>query len=63
MDVFTAIYFVAILVEMAVRAPLNRRRKQEKMSERRYTRQEKTLLILLSVAMFLYPSSMRPPAG
>lgn len=55
MDIFTAIYFLAILTEMVIRAPLNKRRKQQKMSERRVTAQEKTLLGLLFLGMFLIP--------
>jgi protein-S-isoprenylcysteine O-methyltransferase Ste14 len=55
MDIFTTIYFLAILVEIVIRAPLNKRRKQEKMSERRVTTQEKTLLALLFLGMFLVP--------
>lgn len=55
MDLFTAIYFVAIVIEMIVRAPLNQQRKREKMSERRVTLQEKMLLALLFVGMFLVP--------
>jgi protein-S-isoprenylcysteine O-methyltransferase Ste14 len=55
MDIFTAIYFVAILVEIIIRIPLNKKRKQETMSEQRVTWQERTLLGLLSVAMFFLP--------
>lgn len=55
MDIFTAIFFAAILVEMGIRAPLNKQRKQLKMSERRVTGQEKTLLGLLFLAMFFVP--------
>ena len=55
MDIFTAIYFVAIAAEMVIRAPLNKKRKQEKMSERRVTTQEKTLLGLLFLGMFFTP--------
>ena len=55
MDIFTAIYFVAIIIEMAIRAPLNKKRKLEKMSERRFTSQEKALLGLLSLGMFFIP--------
>lgn len=55
MDIFTAIYFVAIIIEMIIRAPLNKQRKQEKMSEQRVTRQEKTLLGLLFLGMFFLP--------
>jgi protein-S-isoprenylcysteine O-methyltransferase Ste14 len=55
MDIFTAIYFVAIIIEIIIRIPLNKRRKQEKMSEQRVTRQERTLLGLLSLGMFFIP--------
>lgn len=55
MDIFTAIYFVAIVIEMIIRAPLNRKRKQEKMSERRVTSQERILLALLFAGMFFVP--------
>ena len=55
MDIFTAIYFVAIFIEMIIRAPLNRKRKQEKMSERRVTSQERILLALLFTGMFFVP--------
>ena len=55
MDFLTAIYFVAIVIEMVIRAPLNQKRRKEKISERRYTRQEKILLALLSLGMFFVP--------
>jgi protein-S-isoprenylcysteine O-methyltransferase Ste14 len=54
-DLFTAIYFAAIVIEMVIRAPLNQKRRKEKISERRYTRQEKILLALLSLGMFFVP--------
>ena len=55
MDIFTAIYFAAIVMEMIIRAPLNQKRKQERMSERRITSQEKILLGLLFLGMFFVP--------
>lgn len=55
MDLFTAIYFAAILIEMAIRAPLNKKRRQLKMSARRVTLQEKLMLGLLFVGMFFVP--------
>ena len=55
MDIFTAIYFVAIIVEIIIRIPLNKKRKQQKMSEQRVTRQERILLGLLSLGMFFLP--------
>lgn len=55
MDIYTAIYFLAIIVETTIRAPLNKKRKAEKMSERRFTSQEKTLLGLLFLGMMVIP--------
>jgi len=55
MDVFTAIFFLALVIEMVIRAPLNKKRKQEKMSEQRFTNQEKTILGLLSLGGFFIP--------
>jgi protein-S-isoprenylcysteine O-methyltransferase Ste14 len=55
MDIFTAIYFVALVIETAIRAPLNKMRRQEKMSERRFTDQEKILLGLLSLGGLVAP--------
>lgn len=55
MDIFTVIYFVGIVAEIIIRAPLNQKRKQEKMTEQRITSQEKTLLGLLFTGMFLVP--------
>jgi protein-S-isoprenylcysteine O-methyltransferase Ste14 len=54
-DTFTAVFFLGILVEMVIRAPLNKKRKLEKMSERRVTSQEKWLLFLLLIGMFILP--------
>lgn len=55
MDIFTAIYFIALVIEMIIRAPLNKKRKQEKMSERRITNQEMTLLSLLLIGGLIAP--------
>ena len=55
MDIFTAIYFIAIVVETFIRAPLNQKRKQEKKSEQRFTQQEKTLLGMLFLGMMVVP--------
>ncbi|MEO8355984.1 MAG: protein-S-isoprenylcysteine O-methyltransferase [Chloroflexota bacterium] len=55
MDIYTAIYFLAIVIETTIRAPLNKKRKVEKMSERRFTGQEKTLLGLLFSGMMAIP--------
>jgi protein-S-isoprenylcysteine O-methyltransferase Ste14 len=55
MGIFTAAFFLAMVAEMVIRAPLNEKRKAEKMSERRVTKQEKSLLILLWGGMFILP--------
>lgn len=55
MDIFTAIFLLALIVEMVIRAPLNQRRKQEKMSEHRVTNQEMIILELLSLGGFFLP--------
>jgi protein-S-isoprenylcysteine O-methyltransferase Ste14 len=55
MDIFTAIYFIALFIEMIIRAPLNRRRKQKKMNERRVTNQEMIILSLLVLGGFITP--------
>lgn len=55
MDIFTAIYFVALVIETVIRAPLNKKRQQEKMSEQRFTDQEKVLLGLLALGGLVAP--------
>ena len=55
MDIFTGIYFAALVIEMIIRAPLNRKRKQEKMSESRVTGQEVFILLLLLLGGFIMP--------
>ena len=55
MGIFTAAFFLAMVAEMVIRAPLNEKRKAEKMSERRVTKQEKSLLFLLWGGMFILP--------
>lgn len=55
MDFFTAIYFIALVIEMIVRAPFNKRRKQQKMSEHRVTNQEMIILSLLLLGGFITP--------
>lgn len=55
MDFFTAIYFIALVIEMIIRAPFNKRRKQQKMSEHRVTNQEMIILSLLLLGGFITP--------
>lgn len=55
MKLFAIAFWAAIVAEMIIRAPLNKKRKLEKMSESRVSAQEKTLLGLLFAGMFLLP--------
>ena len=55
MDIFTLTYFIGILAEMAIRAPISRKQKKEPKSNRNVTTQEKVLLGLLFLAMFFLP--------
>ena len=55
MDVFTAVYFAALIIQTVIRAPLNKMRRQEKMSKRRFTDQEKILLGLLALGGLFVP--------
>lgn len=55
MSIFEIIFWAAIVVEMAIRAPINKKRKQETMSKSQVSSQEKTLLFLLLLGMFLLP--------
>jgi protein-S-isoprenylcysteine O-methyltransferase Ste14 len=55
MNVFTAVYFIALIIEIIIRIPLDRKRKREKMSERRVTNQEQILLGLLTLGGLVAP--------
>ena len=55
MNIFEISYWSALVVEMVVRAPINKERKKEKMAEQRVSSQEKNLLILLLTGMFIVP--------
>jgi protein-S-isoprenylcysteine O-methyltransferase Ste14 len=55
MDIFSAIYFGAIVAEMAIRAPIGRKQRKEPKSSRRVTTQEQVLLGLLFAAMLFVP--------
>ncbi len=52
---FKIIYVAALVVEMAIRAPLNQKRKQIKVTSNRVNRQEAVLLGLLFFGNFLLP--------
>lgn len=55
MDIFVIIYWLAVITEMAIRAPISRKQRKEPKSSRQVTSQEKTLLGLLFLAMFFIP--------
>lgn len=55
MKLFSIAFWAAIVAQMAIRAPLNKKRKQEKMSEQQVTGQEKSILGLLFLGGFLLP--------
>jgi protein-S-isoprenylcysteine O-methyltransferase Ste14 len=55
MDIFTIIYFVAIVVQMVIRAPISTKQRKEPKSNRLVTTQEKILLGFLFLADFLIP--------
>jgi len=55
MNILTAIFFLAMLAEIIIRVPINKKRQQEKMSERRVTGKEKLMLFLLWGGMFVLP--------
>jgi protein-S-isoprenylcysteine O-methyltransferase Ste14 len=55
MSIFEIAYWSAIVIEMFIRAPINKKRKQEKMSEQNVSTQEKVILFLLLIGMFILP--------
>ena len=55
MSIFEITYWAAIIIEMTIRAPINKKRKQEKMSEQNVSTQEKVMLFLLLIGMFILP--------
>jgi protein-S-isoprenylcysteine O-methyltransferase Ste14 len=55
MNIFVIVYFVAIVVEMAIRASIRKAQSGDAKSEQRVTTQEKTLLGFLFLAMFFIP--------
>jgi len=55
MSIFKIIYWVGIIIEMAIRAPLRKTWKESAKSEQRISATEKVLLGLLALAMFIVP--------
>jgi protein-S-isoprenylcysteine O-methyltransferase Ste14 len=55
MKLFEIAFWVVIVVEMIIRAPLNKKRRLEKMKQSQITIQEWTVLILLLLGGFILP--------
>ena len=55
MSIFEIVFWAALVVEMVIRAPLNKKRKEEKISEQRVSTQEKLILFLLLIGMMILP--------
>lgn len=55
MKLFGIAFWATIVAQMIIRAPLNKKRKMEKMNEQQVTAQEKSILGLLFVGGFLLP--------
>jgi protein-S-isoprenylcysteine O-methyltransferase Ste14 len=55
MDIFPAVYFLAIIIQIFIRAPFDRTRRREKVSESRFTGQEKAILVLLLIGGLIVP--------
>jgi len=55
MEIFIAAYFLALIVEIIIRAPIDRKRRQGRISERRVTTREQLLLGLLTLGGFVVP--------
>jgi protein-S-isoprenylcysteine O-methyltransferase Ste14 len=55
MGFLIAVYFIALIIEIIIRAPVDRKRRQGKLRERRVTAQEQILLGLLTLGGFFVP--------
>ena len=55
MDIFTILYLAVFVIEIIIRTPLNRIRRQQTMKDRRVTAQEKALLGLLFFGILFFP--------
>jgi len=55
MGFLIAVYFIALIIEIIIRAPVDRKRRQGQISERRVTTQEQVLLGLLTLGGFVVP--------
>src|SRR5688572_15794638 len=55
MNLFEITFWVVLVIEMVIRAPLNKKRRLEKMKQSQVTGQEWTILILLLLGGFIFP--------
>ena len=55
MSVFEIVYWAAVIVEIAIRAPISQKQRKESKSESRVSTQENVMLGLLFLAMFFLP--------
>ena len=55
MKIFTVIYFAGIVIQVIIRAPFDRMRRQGKINESHVTSQEKIALTLLSLGAGIFP--------
>ena len=55
MGFLIAVYFIALIIQIIIRAPVDRKRRQGKISERRVTTQEQLLLGLLALGGVVVP--------
>jgi protein-S-isoprenylcysteine O-methyltransferase Ste14 len=55
MGFLRAVYFIALIIEIIIRAPVDKRRRQGKISKRRVTAQEQILLGLLTLGGVVAP--------
>jgi protein-S-isoprenylcysteine O-methyltransferase Ste14 len=56
MSLFEIIYWLAMLVEIIIRVPINKQRKAQKMKSQQVSFQEQALLFLLLAGMFILPA-------
>ena len=55
MNLFKITYWLALIAQIIIRAPIDKARKKEKIAEQRVTSQEKLLVSLLAVGGLLFP--------
>jgi len=55
MSVFVIVYWIGVITEMAIRAPISQKQRKEAKSESRVSVQENVMLGLLFLAMFFLP--------